>query len=377
MKTYRFKLYRSKKNKKLYRLIDVAGQIYNYLIALHKRYYRLYGKHLNVNKLMKYITKLKKRRRFVFWNQLGSQAIQDIAQRIERNYKLFFKNQKRGIKTAPPSFKKIKKYKSFTLKQTRYKLLEGNKIIIMGNVYKYSKSRNIEGKIKTLTVKRDFLGDIYIHLTCETEETAVEPRSGKSVGLDFGLKQFLTTSDGKFIESPLFFKQSIKEIRKLHRILSRKKKGSNNCKKALITLAKAYKKIANRRRDYHFKLAKELAEEYAIICIEDLNINAMQKMWGRKISDLGHGQFVNILKHQCTKVGTMVVEIPRFYPSSKTCSKCGYVLEELSLDVRSWACPICGAVHDRDVNAAINILRVGASTLGGEGVKPASAGILR
>ena len=103
----------------------------------------------------------------------------------------------------------------------------------------------------------------------------------------------------------------------------------------------------------------------------------MQKIWGRKISDLGHCQFVNILRHQCTKVGTMVIEIPRFYPSSKTCSKCGYVLEELSLDVRSWACPICGAVHDRDVNAAINILRVGASTLGGEGVKPASAGILR
>jgi putative transposase len=195
--------------------------------------------------------------------------------------------------------------------------------------------------------------------------------------LDFGLKQFLTTSDGKIIESPLFFKQSIKEIRKLHKILSRKKKGSNNRKKALITLAKAYKKIANRRRDYHFKLAKELAEEYTIICIEDLNIKAMQKIWGRKISDLGHGQFVNILRHQCTKVGTMVIEIPRFYPSSKTCSKCGYVLEELSLDVRSWACPICGAVHDRDVNAAINILRVGASTLGGEGVKPASAGILR
>ncbi|HQA04137.1 MAG TPA: transposase [Thermodesulfovibrio thiophilus] len=377
MKTDCFKLYRSKKNKKLHRLIDIAGQIYNHLIALHKRYYRLYGKHLNVNKLMKHITKLKKQERFVFWNQLGSQAIQDIAQRIERNYKLFFENQKRGIKTAPPSFKKIKKYKSFTLKQAGYRLLEGNKIVIMGNVYKYSRSRNIEGKIKTLTVKRDSLGDIYIYLTCETEEAAVEPGSGKSVGLDFGLKQFLTASDGNVIESPLFFKQSIKEIRKLHRILSRKKKGSNNRKRALIALARAYKKIANCRRDYHFKLAKELAEEYTIICIEDLNIKAMQKIWGRKVSDLGHGQFVNILKYQCRKTGTMVVNIPRFYPSSKTCSDCGYVLEKLALDVRSWVCPICGAVHDREVNAAINILRVGASTLRGEGVRPASAGILR
>lgn len=376
MKTDCFKLYRSKKNKKLHRLIDTAGQIYNHLIALHKRYYRLYGKHLNVNKLMKHITKLKKQERFSFWNQLGSQSIQDIAQRIERSYKLFFENQKRGIKTAPPSFKKIKKYKSFTLKQTGYRLLAGNKIVIMGNVYKYSMSRNIGGKIKTLTVKRDSLGDIYIYLTCETKEAAVEPGSGKNVGLDFGMKQFLTASDGNVIESPLFFKQSIKEIRKLHRILSRKKKGSNNHKRALITLARAYKKIANCRRDYHFKLAKKLAEEYTMICIEDLNIKAMQKIWGRKVSDLGHSQFVNILKYQCSKTGAMVVKIPRFYPSSKTCSDCGYVLEKLTLNVRSWVCPICGAVHDRDVNAAINILRVGASTLRGEGVRPV-AGILR
>lgn len=377
MRTYCFKLYRSKKNKKLHRSIDIAGQIYNYLIALHKRYYRLYGKHLNVNKLMKHITKLKKQKRFTYWNLLGSQAIQDVAQRIERSYKLFFENRKRGIKSAPPSFKKVKKYKSFTLKQAGYWLLDGNRLVIMGNVYKYFKSRDIEGRIKTLTVKRDSLGDIYIYLTCETEEAAVEPRSGKSVGLDFGLKKFLTASDGRIIESPLFFKQGIKEIRKLNKILSRKKKWSNNYKRALLDLARAYKKIANRRRDYHFKLAKKLAEEYVLICIEDLNIKAMQKLWGRKVSDLGHSQFVNILKHQCAKAGTAVVEIPRFYPSSRTCSDCGYAVYDLPLNVREWVCPKCGSIHDRDLNAAINILRVGASTLAGEGVRPAPAGILR
>lgn len=377
MRTYCFKLYRSKKNKKLHRLIVIAGQIYNHLIALHKRYYRLYGKHLNVNKLMKHITKLKKQKRFAYWNQLGSQAIQDIAQRIERSYKLFFENRKRCIKSAPPSFKKVEKYKSFTLKQAGYRLLDGNRIVILGNVYKYFKSRDIEGKIKTLTVKRDSLGDIYIYLTCETEEVAVQPRSGKSVGLDFGLKKFLTASDGKVIESPLFFKQGMKEIRKLNRILSRKKKGSNNYKRALLDLVRAYKKIANRRRDYHFKLAKKLTEEYALICIEDLNIKAMRGLWGRKVSDLGHSQFVNILKYRCAKAGTAVVEIPRFYPSSKTCSDCGYVLDDLPLNLRKWVCPECSSIHERDLNAAINILRVGTSTLAGEGVRPASAGILR
>jgi putative transposase len=379
MKTYCFKLYNSKKNKRLHELIDIAGQIYNHLIAVHKRYYRLYGKHLNVNKLMKHITKLKKQEKFAFWNKLGSQSIQDIAQRIERSYKLFFENKKRSIKTSPPSFKKIIKYKSFTLKQAGYKFLEGNKIVIIGNTYKYSKSRNIEGKIKTLTIKRDSLGNIYIYIVCETNtnKTIVEPRSGKNVGLDFGLKKFLTASDGKIIESPLFFKQNIKEIRKLHRSLSRKKKGSNNYKRALISLTKAYKKTANCRKDYHFKLAKKLAEGYALICIEDLDIKAMQKAWGRKISDLGHSQFVNILKYQCAKTGSKVIEIPRFYPSSKTCSNCGYILNELPLNVRSWICPTCGEVHNRDINAAKNILRVGASTLWGEEVRPTLVGVLR
>ena len=172
MKTYCFKLYNSKKNRKLHRSIDVACQIYNHLIAVHKRYYRLYGKHLNVNQLLKHITKLKKQEKFAFWNQLGSQSIQDIAQRIEKSYKLFFKNKKLGIKTSPPSFKKTKKYKSFTLKRAGYKLLEGNRLVIMGRIYKYSKSRDIEGKIKTLTVKRNSLGEVYIYLVCDIKEAA-------------------------------------------------------------------------------------------------------------------------------------------------------------------------------------------------------------
>jgi len=336
---------------------------------------------LNANKLMKHITKLKKQERFAYWNQLGSQAIQDIAQRIERGYRLFFRNKKLGIKSAPPSFKKVRKYKSFTLKQAGYWLLEGNKIFILGRVYKYFKSRDIEGRVKTLTVKRNTLGEIFIYLTCEIEEAPVESRLGESIGLDFGLKRFLVASDETIIESPLFFKQGIKKIRKLNRILSRKRRASpkrvsNNYKKASKDLARAHKRIANKRKDYHFKLARELAKKYALICIEDLNIKAMQKVWGKKVSDLGYSQFVNILRYQSLKAGSRVIEIPRFYPSSKTCSNCGYILEDIPLDAREWACPKCSSIHDRDINAAVNILRVGTSTLVGEGVRPASAGIL-
>jgi putative transposase len=377
VKTYCFKLYQSKRNKRLHNALNIAGSIYNHLIALHRRYYRLYGKSLNVNKLMKHITKLKKKKRFAYWNLLGSQAIQDIAQRIDRAYKLFFENRKRGIRSAPPSFKRVRRYKSFTLKQAGYRLLDGNRIVIMGHEYRYFKSREVEGKIKTLTVKRDSLGDIYLYLACETEESPGESRSGGSVGFDFGLRTFFKASDGNDVLSPMFFMKGNKEIRNLNRSLSRKEKGSQNRERARIELARAHRRISNRRRDYHFKLAKELAEKYSLISIEDLNLKAMQRLWGREISDLGHGQFVKILKYQCAKTGAAVVEIPRFYPSSKTCFDCGHVLDDLASNMREWTCPVCGAKHDRDLNAARNILRVGASDPWGEGVRPASAGVLQ
>jgi len=374
MKTYKYKLYQHKRNRYLKRQINLAGIIYNHCIALHKRYYRLYGKGLNVYALMKHLTKLKKLPKYSEWKSLGSQAIQDIAQRIDKGYRLFFGNRERGIKSSPPSFKKVKKYKSFTLKQAGYKLFSDNRIEIGGRIYKYHKSREIEGKVKTLTVKRDSLGDLYVYIVCETEGNEILPRTGKSVGYDFGLKMFLTASDGNDIVSPEFFKHHQNEIAKLNRALSRKQKGSNHYRQTKRRLAKTHKRLADKRRDFHFKLALNLAGEYATICIEDLNIKAMQRLWGKKISDLSHSSFVTILQYQCSKTGSIVVKTPRFYPSSKTCSVCGYIYQELTLADRQWTCSSCGSLHDRDRNAAINIHRVRALTLGVETVRPASAG---
>jgi putative transposase len=160
MKTFCFKTYHSKKNRYLHNQISLAGEIYNHCIALHKRYYRMSKKSLNAYSLQKHLTKLKKRERYSHWNQLGSQAIQDIADRIDKAYKLFFRNQKLGIKSGPPNFKKRRNYKSFTLKQAGYKLLEDNsrrynRIKIGNKIFKYFKSQDIQGSIKTITVKRD------------------------------------------------------------------------------------------------------------------------------------------------------------------------------------------------------------------------------
>ena len=312
--------------------------------------------------MQKHLTKLKRISRFAYIKEIGSQAVQEITQRIDRAYKLFFRNLKHKIRTAPPSFKKINKYKSFTLKQAGWKLDEaGNSITIGKQRYRYAKSRDIDGRIKTLTVKRDALGDIYLYFVCETSENKVLARTGKRVGFDFGLKIFLNASDGRDIASPLFFRQNANAIKMANRNLSRKAKGSNNRKKAKLALARLHKKIANQRDNFHWQTVNNLVGEYALICIEDLNLKAMQKRFGRKISDLGFADFVNKLKYMAHITGVSVVEIDRFFPSSQLCSECGYRnTETKNLKIRNWSCPKCGNTHNRDRNASINIEREGS-----------------
>ena len=245
MKTYKFKLYQSKRNKHLHRAINAAGNIYNHCIALHKRYYRMFGKYLNKNKLMKHIAKLRNKNEY--WQLVGSQAVQDIVQRIDRAYQLFFKHHKKGVR--PPNFRKRIKYKSFTLKQVGYKFLEGNKLRIGKRIYKFWKSRDIQGKIKTVTIKRNPLGEVFIFVVTDYIEQTKSVMTGKKAGFDFGLKTFLTVSDSKEIKSPLFLKQSLKQLKLASRQHSTKKKRSNNREKARKHLVRVHEKIVNRRND--------------------------------------------------------------------------------------------------------------------------------
>jgi len=187
------------------------------------------------------------------------------------------------------------------------------------------------------------------------------------VGIDFGLKTFLALSDENQIESPLCHLKNLKEQKMLAKKLSSKVKGSRNRKKAKSKLAKLHIKTANQRKDYFHKLTNKLAWDYDVVYIEDLNLKAMQKLWGRKISDLAYAEFINLLEYK-----TKVVKIDRFFPSSKTCSFCGNVKEKLDLSERTYHCSLCKENIDRDLNASINILRVGTSTLAGETVRAIS-----
>ena len=299
-----------------------------------------------------------------------------ICQRIDKAYKLFFKHHKRGVR--PPSFKKVKKYRSFTLKQAGYKLLGDNRIKLGNKVYSFWKSREIEGKVKTVTVKRSSLGELFLAIVVEDHKRtrcrrfppAREPSvkyinktaTGKTAGFDFGFKTFLKVSNGEDIKAPEFLKQSLNELAKANRNLSRKKQGSNNWHKARLNLVRKHEQIVNRRRNWFWELAHKLTNQYDVLCFETLNLKGMQRLWGRKVSDLSFATFLEILQWVATKKGKQVVFIDPWYPSSKTCNHCGTAKDKLPLDVRRWRC-VCGAENDRDLNAAQIIHRVGTSTL--------------
>ena len=181
--------------------------------------------------------------------------------------------------------------------------------------------------------------------------------TGESVGIDFGMETYLTLNTGEKIHHPQPLKQSLNQLRKLNKAVSRKVKGSNNWWRAVRDLARLHVKIANQRLDWQWKRATDLCRRFDTIVTETLNLDAMKRLWGRKVSDLAFGQFVRILEFKCFKHNREFVQIGQWTPTTKPCSDCGHHNESLSLSDRQWTCPECGSHHDRDVNAAINILR--------------------
>ena len=271
MKIYKFKLYSNHGNRELHKTIDGHAEVWNHCVALQRRYYAIYGKYISKFRLINHISKLKQLRKFSHWNQLPSQAIQDVATRIDKGYRAMFEARAQGKAWGRPRFKSRRKYKSLTLLQAGWQLLPGNKIRIGKQVYHYFKSRDILGQPKRCTIKRDDIGDIYICvLTDYVEPNLHRPTTGKIAGFDFGLKRFLTGHNGPDIESPQFFKRGLNAIKRANRNHSRKKKQSNNRERARLDLARKHRKIERQREDFHWKLAYQLTDEYDEIRLEGL-----------------------------------------------------------------------------------------------------------
>ena len=362
MKTYRYKMYTKAKDGILDNQIDRFGIVYNHCIALHKRYFKLTGKYLNKYQLMSHLAKISHRSRWEeIFNGLPSQAVQNVAERIDKAYKLFFRNLKHKVRTSPPSFKKVKKYSSYTLKQCGYKFNE-NKIRLNGRWYGFFKSQEIKGKVKTVTVKRDRCGDLWIVVITDKIDVMEYPKSGNSVGYDFGMKTFLIGSDGIDHVAPLFLKQSKAINERLSRAISSKQNGSNNRRKAVVAKARFMRRIANQRADFQWKLANRIVEKYDVICFENLNLKGISARFGKKVGEYGFGEFLNKIQYLASKHGKDVRFVGRFFPSSKLCHCCGYKNDGLRLKDREWTCPKCGTHHDRDRNASVNILLEGTSS---------------
>ena len=375
MKTYKFKMYSNHGNRELHKTIDSHAQVWNHFVALCRRYYAIYGKYPGKKALMRHLTKLKRLPRYAHWNLLPSQSLQDVIGRIDTGYMKFFADLKSNRKTGRPRFKSRKRYKSYTLKQAGWKLLQSNYIRIGKQIYRYFKSREVLGSPKRCTIKRDSVGDVWLIILTDHVDTDLEsPTTGKSAGFDFGLKRYLTGSDYNDYESPQFFKRGINAIKRANRNHSPKVKRSKNRERARLNLASKHRKIANQRADFHWKLAHDLTDRYDWIALESLNLKGMKSLWGRKVSDLGFYDFVQKLKYVASRKSREVRFIDKWYPSSKTCHVCGAINQELNLRDRTWQCPSCHTQLDRDRNAALNIHRVGASTLSGEVVSPDSSG---
>ena len=302
------------------------------------------------------------REAFPEYQKVGSQVLQDVIERLDKAYKAFFRRVNNGGgKAGFPRFRSRDRYDSFTLKQAGWKL--DGRYLTIRNVgrFKLRLSRPIEGDIKTVTIHRESTGKWYVCFSCDkVPERKLEP-SVKVVGIDVGVKSFSVDSDAHREFNPAYFRHIEKKLRARQRTLSRRVKGSHGRRKARLLVAKSHEKVANQRNHFLHGIANHYITNYGMIYIEDLNIKGMSKNHhlAKSISDASWGKFFEMLNCKAEEAGRVVIKVPRFEPTSKTCSECGAINQRLTLSDRQWVCKSCGVLHDRDYNAAKNIRRVG------------------
>lgn len=352
--------------KYLNRSVDTAGRVYNHCIALHRRYYRRFKVHLQEGRLKAHLAKLR-RTRCPAWKDLNSQTVQAIVERIEFGYKLFIKalREKSPRRVRPPTFRKLKRFRSITLKQCGWKVVGSGKLLIGKRVYRFYQSRMMEGIVKTVTISRNLLGEFFVSFSCDgvPSPDKVEAATGEAAGFDFGLKTFLMRSDGDKRVAPCPLKAALAELRSASRAFSRKVKGSGNWRRAKFDLARLHGRLAHVRGDWQWKLARELVLEHPVLVFEDLSLSGMSKLWGRKMADLGFADFLHKVEWLCTKLGREFIKIPRYERTTGKCWECGN-RQDLTLKDRVFVCEVCEHTMDRDWNAALNILLKGLEMIG-------------
>ena len=370
-RTYKEKIRNHPQNMRVGNMFDDLEDVHNHFLAVEKRYYRIYGKYAGRYRLQPHLTKLLERTHH-YWAWIPRDTLDAVIIRIHIGYKRFFdwlEKGRRGRRVGPPKFKRRGKLRSAKF-QTGYKLTEGTvrlsfkqwcpvkeKFVFIRRNILYHHHRDWEGNVQYIQIGRDAAGEYWLYVVTDSTSKKVLPATGESVGVDFGIDTYLTLNTGEKIHHRQPLKRSLNQLRKLNKSLSRKVRGSGNWWRAVRELARLHVKIANQRRDWHYKRATDLCKRFDTIATETLNLDGMKRLWGRKVSDLAFYEFVEILKFKCLKHNCEFVQVGRWTPTTKPCSDCGHHNSNLSLSDRQWTCPDCGSHHDRDINAAINILR--------------------
>jgi len=372
--SYKFRIYPNKPQEILIqKTFGCCRFVFNYYLAKRKEIYETTKKNFGYNDCCKDLTILKKE--FEWLGEVDSTALQFSIRNVDDAFVNFWNRLKKGEKTGYPKFKSkrshLQKYKS---KDTN--AIKGfPSIRIIGNAVKLPKlgfvkckvSKDVKGRILSATIEQRQSGKYYVSLCCTGVEFEPFPKTGAAVGVDLGVAYLAVTSDGKKFPNNKFSYRSEKKLKNLQRKLSRKTKGSKRYEKARIKYARAYEHVTSQRHDSMHKLTTYLVRNYDIICIEDLNVPRMLKCRSRAkwISDALFAEFRRQLEYKAKWYGKTVVVIDRFYPSSQLCSECGYQNPLVKdTNIHDWICPVCGKHHDRDINAAINILMEGLRILG-------------
>ena len=368
--TYKYRIYPTEEQKVIFsKHFGCCRFVYNYFLNREKEFYlnnkedieskRIKGHNTAFDNL-KVLTQMKKQEEFSWLKEVGSHSLGIALKNLEIAYNNFFKKRAKFPKFKKKSYRQSYNIDNLTLyiKNGRVyipKIKDGVKIV---------EHRPLEGKILNGTISKTADERYFISITVE-KEIDILPEETNKIGIDLGVKDCAAISNGVKIQNPHFKKKEVKKLKKLQRALSRKKKDSRRREKCRIKLARKQSKIVNKKKDFLHKLSSKLINENQVICLEDLNVKGMIKnhCLADSISECSWFEFVRQLEYKANWYGRTIVKIDRFFPSSKTCSNCGFIKETLNLSERKWTCPKCGSELDRDINAAKNILKQGLNSL--------------
>jgi putative transposase len=365
-KSYKYRIYPTIDQKTLLnKHFGHCRFVFNRFLNERKEKYLNEKTSLNYYDNARTLTELKKNEEFVWLKEVNSQSLQASIRNLDIAYKNFFNKQNKF-----PKFKS--KYDKQSFKVPQNVSVEDKKLVIpkFKEGIKLNLHRKMEGKPLFVTISKSTTGKYYVSITCEVEHKPFE-KTNKLVGIDTGIKELAILSDGSGYENIKTLKTKLKKIKYNLRLLSKKQKGSQSRNKQKIKLAKIHEQITNIRKDYLHKISTEIIKNHDVISVEDLAIKNMMKnhCLAQAMSDVSLGAFYTMLEYKSNWNNRQFVKIDRFFPSSKTCSSCGWIKQDLTLSIREWTCKSCGEHHDRDVNAAKNILKQGINILSGCGIQ--------